>query len=194
MSNLRAGLLIFVYALLFAVGTPGLDHMRSKMSATEEQRLRNRAGDTVADLTQFAVRINKNIRAPIKRKLGGFQPVFRIRQAWNLYRDGPRNVYRLEIRVDGEPVYRSEHPELDWLEPQLRNRRLRPVVESTVKKFKSANWRGLSRLVVSRARAQWPEAQRVELIALKGKRPGKRLRPQHRIIASAPEWSVEKTK
>ena len=194
MSHLRAGLLLFVYAAVFIVGTPGLDHMGWRLSSKEEARLKNRYGDLLAGAAKKTMSFNKEIRGPIKRKVGGFQPVFRIRQAWNLYRDGPRKIYRLEVQVDGTPVYRTEDPELDWLAPQLRNRRLRPVVESTVKKFKSANWRGLSRFVVAQARAEWPDATEVALISFSGKRPGKVLKPRHRIVSSAPRWELEKRK
>jgi hypothetical protein len=175
MQNTRAAAVLAVMALLFLVGTPGLDHLGSRLSIKERARL------------------NKTIRAPVKKHLGGFQPLFRVRQSWNLYRDGPRKVYRLEIRVDGEPVYRSEDPVLTWLQPQLRNRRLRPVVESTTKKNKSGNWRGLSRYVVQQARAEWPEATKVELVALKRRRSATRLKSSHRITSTAPDWGLEKT-
>jgi len=194
MSHLRAALVLATMVVLFIVGTPGLDHLGGRLSAREKNRLQKRYGTAVASTAEVLMGFNKSVRDPAAKKLGKFQPVFRIRQSWNLYRDGPKNIFRLEIRVDGTPVYRSGDSDLDWLEPQLRNRRLRPVVESTTKKFKSANWRGLSRFVVQAARTQWPEATEVELVALRGKRPGKRMKPIHRIISTAPEWGLEKTR
>lgn len=194
MAHLRAALILCVMATLLLVGTPGLDHLGSRLSARKARLLEKRFGPMIASGAQTLVGINANVRTPITRKLGVFQPVFRVRQSWNLYRDGPHKVYRLEVRVDGAPVFRSGSAELGWLAPQLGNRRIRPVVESTTKKFRSANWRGLSRFIVAEARAEWPEATSVELVALRGRRPGKRLRPTHRIISSAPDWGLEKTK
>jgi len=193
MSHLRAILILLAYATLFIVGTPGLDHLGWRLKTHEEAMLRKQFGDSVADGAKALTAWNKEYRAPLTKRLGKFQPVFRVRQSWNLYRDGPYKIFRLEIRVDDTPVYRTEDSGLDWLAPQLRNRRLRPVVETTVKKKKSANWRGLSRFVVAEARTQWPEAQKVELISLRSKRPGNQSRVQHRIVATAPDWTPEKT-
>jgi hypothetical protein len=193
MKNTRAAAVLAVMALLFLVGTPGLDHLGSRLSIKERARLNKRFGPAIGSAAASVMGLNKTIRAPVKKHLGGFQPLFRVRQSWNLYRDGPRKVYRLEIRVDGEPVYRSEDPVLTWLQPQLRNRRLRPVVESTTKKNKSGNWRGLSRYVVQQARAEWPEATKVELVALKRRRSATRLKSSHRITSTAPDWGLEKT-
>jgi hypothetical protein len=194
MAHLRAALILCTIAILLVVGTPGLDHLGTRFSSRRARLLEKHFGPVIATGTQKLVGFNAKIRIPITRKVGVFQPVFRVRQSWNLYRDGPRRVYRLEVRVDGNPVFRSGSSELDWLAPQLGNRRMRPVVESTTKKFKSANWRGLSRFVIAQARAAWPEAKSVELVALSGRRPGKRLRPTHRISSSAPDWGLEKTK
>jgi hypothetical protein len=193
-KHLRAGLIFLVYAVLMVVGTPGLDHLGWRMSKKAEARMTKRLGPGITKVAKHLMDFNKDVRGPVAKKVGGFQPVFRIRQAWNLYRDGPHPIYRLEVRVDGEPVFRSKDPELDWLEAQLSNRRIRPVVESTVKKWKSANWRGLSRFVVAQARAEWPDAERVELVSLKSRRPGNRPRIQHRIVSTSPDWGLEKVR
>jgi hypothetical protein len=194
MAHLRAALILCTTAVLLIVGTPGLDHLGTRFSSKRARLLEKRYGPAIATATQKLVGFNAKIRRPITAEVGVFQPVFRVRQSWNLYRDGPHKIYRLEVRVDGNPVFRSGSAELDWLAPQLGNRRIRPVVESTTKKFKSANWRGLSRFVVAEARTAWPEATSVELVALRGRRPGKRLQPTHRIRSSAPDWALEKTK
>ena len=194
MSHLRAALVLAVMAVLFIVGTPGLDHLGGRLTPKEEARLQQKFGSTVGAMAESLMRFNQEVRIPLAKKLGGFQPIFRIRQAWNLYRDGPRLVYKLEVHVDGEVVFRSKDNTHDWLAPQLTNRRLRPVVESTTKKFKSANWRGLSRFVVAAAREEWPHAQKVELVAMRGKRPGAQLKESHRITAQAPQWTPEKTR
>ena len=194
MSHLRAALVLIVMAVLLIVGTPGLDHLGWRLTSKEKARLNKRFGPGVASAAEHMMAFNKATREPMAKKLGKFQPVFRIRQSWNLYRDGPHNIHRLEVRVDGKPVYRTKDPDLDWLAPQLSNRRMRPVVESTTKKFKSANWRGLSRYVVAQARKSWPEASRVELVALRGKRPGKNMRPTHKIVSTAPDWTLAKSR
>jgi hypothetical protein len=97
----------------------------------------------------------------------------------------------MEIHVDDQVVYRTMDPDANWLEPVLRNRRVRPMAESLVKKAKAANRIGLSRFIVERARADYPDAQRIEIRSLTGRRPGKRLRVHHSMVATAPDWDIE---
>ncbi|HNH45662.1 MAG TPA: hypothetical protein PKY30_01415, partial [Myxococcota bacterium] len=52
----------------------------------------------------------------------------------------------------------------------------------------SQNWRGLTRWVVTEARADFPETQRIDLIALHGPFPGDNLREHHRIVVESPKW------
>jgi hypothetical protein len=97
----------------------------------------------------------------------------------------------LEIRIDGVIVYRTLDPQLTWLEPILRNRRIRPVVESMTSKPKARNRTGLARLIVTQARNDFPKVRQVEIISLYGQRPGKKLRSHHRMVAGEPEWTLQ---
>jgi hypothetical protein len=193
-SHVKALFILLVYSTIFIVGTPGLDFLSPDPYPAERQaQFRQRYGRVLTAVGLGLVDLNRTVRRPLAKKIGDFQTVFRIRQSWHLYRDGPHAIRRLEIRVDGHSVYRTNHDRHNWLEPQLKSRRLRPRVEMTTKKFKSANWRGLSRYVVAQARIEWPDAKRVELVALSGPRPGTTLKTTHRITAEAPDWVPEKT-
>ena len=134
--------------------------------------------------------LNHTLRVPLADMFSPLQRPFRISQEWNLYRDGPNEVRRLEIWVDGSLVYRSIDPNATWLQPQLRNRRLRPVVETTVMSRNSLNWRGLGRYIVASARAAFPTATTVELRCLAGPFPGEDLTLHHSYLAAAPDWTV----
>ena len=65
------------------------------------------------------------------------------------------------------------------------------MAESLVKRAKAKNRIGLSRFIVERARADFPEAQRIEIRSLTGRRPGKSLRIHHSMVATAPDWNIE---
>ena len=132
---------------------------------------------------------NRGYRLPLVRMTEKVQKPFRVAQTWNLYRDGPGRVNRLEIHVDDVLVFRTGDESYDWLESQLRNRRIRPVVESTTRKTRSKNWKGLTRFLVEHVRNDFPEAQKLELTAYKGVYPKGKMRPHHRIVAEAPEWT-----
>lgn len=195
MSHVKALFILLVYSTIFIVGTPGLDFLSpDPYPAKRQAQFRQRYGRVLTALGLGLVDLNRTVRRPLAKKIGDFQTVFRIRQSWHLYRDGPHAIRRLEIRVDGHSVYRTNHDRQNWLEPQLKSRRLRPMVEMTTKKFNSANWRGLSRYIVAQARIEWPDAQQVELVALSGPRPGTNLKTTHRITAKAPDWVPEKTR
>ena len=137
----------------------------------------------------FAInRFDRQVREPIVDLFEPLQRPFRISQEWSLYRDGPSQYMLLEIYLDGDLRFRTADPRHAWLAPQLRNRHVRPVVESTAMKRGSPNWKGLARYVISVARAQGRVQQQVELRARAGPFPGRKLRTTHTILASAPDW------
>lgn len=126
------------------------------------------------------------------RRLEPFQRVTRISQNWSLYRDGPGKLRRMEIWIDDTLRYRSVDPEHAWLGPQLRCRRVRPVVESTTIQYESQNWRGLARFVIEAAQRDFPGVQKVELVATEGRFGATQLKPRFAILATAPEWNPER--
>lgn len=188
-DQLRAGLLVLVGMLIFVLGTPGIDFLDSSLQrADKREKLRERVGNFWATAGLGIYDAARTLRTPLLKWLGPLQRPFRVSQNWSLYRDGPGKLMRLEIRADDQIIYRSVDNDYRWKEEAFRNRRLRPVVESTVMQRDSQNWRGLTRWVVNAARVDFPEVQRVDLIALHGAFPGKKLSEHHRIVAEAPMW------
>ncbi len=139
----------------------------------------------------FVFWLNREVRMPLVAVIGPPQKLFRIRQAWHLYRDGPSVVRRLEVRVDGELRYRSEDPAYRWRTGILDNRRVRPVVSSTVQKAGAKNAAGLTRLITGLARADFPTATEVTIACTRSKFPGTSPKVAHGWVARAPAWTPE---
>lgn len=191
-AHLRAALLLALWVLLALLGTPGLDLLGSRTLRSDEEQaaLRARIGEPWATAGILVAGFNREVRIPLVDALAPLQRPFRVSQQWFLYRDGPSSVRRLEVHLDGELVYRSADPAYTWHSAVWRNRRVRPVVESTCTTTTSPNWRGLGRLVVERARAERPDLARVELVCTVAPFPGRDAKVHHRYAASAPAWEV----
>jgi len=192
MRTFRAIGILLAYLFLLVLGAPGLDFLPFGylQSTRAQERMEKRHGPTAAQLAKAAADINR-FRFKFEDTIGKVQPIFRVAQSWHLYRDGPADIHKLEIHVDGVPVYRTLDPKLDWMDPTMRNRRIRPVVESMVTKPKASNRWGLGRFIVERARADFPKIQQVDIISLSGKRPGDRLQQKHSLVAKAPDWQLK---
>ena len=192
MRVFRAIGVLLVHLILLGLATPGLDLLPRQYLRSEQaqQRMEAKYGATQTAIAVAAANLNRK-RFLIEDTAGSIQPVFRIAQSWHLYRDGPSAIRKLEIQVDGVPVYRTNDPTLDWLEPVLRNRRIRPVTETTVIRPKAGNRRGLGRLIVERAQDDFPKVRRIDIVSLHGKRPGETLTPRHRMVATAPDWVLK---
>ena len=192
MATFKPASLLFVYFLLALHGCPGLDYLGKGDFVSE--RSQNELREQMPEIgVQTAIAIgafNRRVRLPLVEKTDWIQKPFRVAQTWNLYRDGPGRVNRLEILVDGEVVHRTADGERDWLTPQLRSRRIRPMVESTARKKTSKNWRGLSRFISDRAREDFPGVQSVEIRATQKPFRGGQERVRHRILMSAPDWKA----
>jgi hypothetical protein len=189
---LRAGAVGLVAVAMGILATPGLDFIPSNALASERARdlVVERGGAAGLQMAQWIEGFNRRARMPLVHLLEPIQKPFRIAQTWNLYRDGPGRVRRMEIQVDGVPVFRTGDAALQWLGPQLASRKIRPVLETTTRSRRSRNWKGISRFVVERARADHPQAKKVELLFLVGDFPGVRMEESHRIVAQAPLWLV----
>jgi hypothetical protein len=189
---LRAGAVGLVVAAMGILATPGLDFIPAKALGSERARdlVEERGGATGLRVAHWVNGFNQRARMPLVHLLEPIQKPFRIAQTWNLYRDGPRRVRRMEIQVDGDPVYRTGDPALQWLGPQLASRKIRPVLETTTRARRSRNWKGISRFIVERARQDHPQAKKVELLFLVGDFPGVRMEESHRIVAQEPLWLV----
>ncbi|MCB9744334.1 MAG: hypothetical protein H6740_17180 [Alphaproteobacteria bacterium] len=178
----------------FILGTPGLDLLtaRDLNTAQQRQQARELAGPFGAAVAIAVADFNREVRLPVVARLEWTQRYARISQNWSLYRDGPSKVRRLEVYVDGELKHRSADPAYPWLNPQLRSRRIRPVVESTGMMYASKNWEGLTRVIVHFAQRDFPGCQEVRLVATEGPFPGRKLEPKYSITAKAPDWEADK--
>ena len=191
MKTPKAIILAAVHLILLVVAAPGISFLKPNLLRTDKAKAEFRE-DYGPGLEKVASAVADLRRAqrPAAKALGGFQPVFRIRQSWHLYRDGPSTIRRMEVRVDGVPVYRTLDPTLRWSERIFRNRRIRPMAETLVKKPRAKNRAGLGRYIVDRARADFPDAEIIEIRSLWAKR-GREAKTHHRMVASAPSWTLE---
>ena len=189
-EHLRA---VAVLALLFGVtclGTPGLDmlHRDYLRPGTAERAKTSRTA--VGKLEIAASDVNRWVREPFVRVLTPVQRPLRLAQAWHLYADGPNRVRHLEIRVDGELKFRTADPDHDWLHWILKSRKVRPVVDAHCN-GKSANSEGLASYVVRKAREDFGDIRRVDLVCTRrpwpGTAPPKTMRG---MSARAPDWEI----
>jgi hypothetical protein len=195
LRHLQALLVLLAFAAVLILGTPGLDHQDwrdldepDERAALREAAAGRPAGPALATLILATADLNRHLRQPLYDLLAPIQRPFRIRQSWHLYRDGPTRVRRLEISVDGRLVHRSSDPAFAWRDAQLRNRHLRPILENVARRVDSPNWRGALRWIVAEARADWPQAERIEVVATIARYPGTEARRSHGWIARAPDW------
>ena len=191
MNAVKAIAILTVHLVILVVGMPGVSFLKAGFlsDATQQERFQSRHGP-MATLFATGIADFNRARRPIAHAIGGFQPLFRVRQTWHLYRDGPTIIRRMEIRVDGVPIYRTNDPDLDWQTAVLRNRRIRPMAETLVKKRRAKNRVGLARFIVATARQDFPEAKRIEIVSVWGNRKNAG-KPHHRITSSAPDWTLE---
>jgi hypothetical protein len=192
MAHLRATLILATWGLLLLLGTPGLDFLDASSLRSPDAQVawRARVPEPWAGVGIALAQANRAWRLPAVAALTPLQRPFRVSQEWFLYRDGPSKVRRLEVRVDGDLLHRSADPAYPWLADVLRNRRIRPVVESTCGADAGPNWRGLARLVVARARLARPDAKSVELACTVAAFPGTDARIHRRYVATEPAWDA----
>lgn len=187
----RAILLAGVWALLWVLGTPGLDAIPEEALTRPADRaqLEARLPAALWPVADALVTFNGRVRKPLVDALVPLQQPFRIRQEWSLYLDGPRQCHRLEVDVDGALRYRTRDPAHAWRVDLFRAPPIRPIVDGTAGKATGGgNWRGLVRLVTEAALAEDPQVQRVELRGMWGAFPACVTRLHHAFVAAAPDW------
>ena len=162
------------------------------LDGRKRKTVEQRAGPA-APIVFFLLRANFAVRVPIAKHFIPIQSLFRISQNWGLYGGGPPVVYRLQIEVDGEPVYQTNHPTLQWNIGPLSHRKVRPMPDTMVTKPEAYNWDGFSRWVLKEAREDFPDATDVAIVALTSDRTeDAELSIRHGRVARAPEWSWER--
>lgn len=191
MKTVRAILIPLAALILFWLAMPGVSFVPYGHLASDKSRAAHytRWGEPWTSLNVAAGHLQR-IRMPIAKRIGGFQPIFRISQSWHLYRDGPSTIRRMEIWVDDELRYRTEDNQYDWRESTFRNRRIRPMAETMVSIPKARNRLGLGRAIVTAARDDFPNAQSVEIRSTWARR-GKPATVHHYMTAHAPDWNLE---
>ena len=199
LRHLKALLVLLAFSAVAILGTPGLDYQDWRDLDEPDERqaaraaLEGRSGGAALAVALLAVSdLNRQVRQPLYDLLAPVQRPFRIRQSWHLYRDGPNRVRRLEISVDGRLVHRSVDPAHPWRDAQLRNRHVRPVMQVLAERDDGPNWRGAVRWIVQEARADWPQARQVRIVATLARYPGTDPRPAHAYVARAPDWQPER--
>lgn len=92
-------------------------------------------------------------------------PPFAIGEGWALFADGPGEVRRLEVHVDGRVVSRTGDPAADWSAPAVRNRHVRPALTAWLTGERGPTARAAQAWVCERATRAFPAAERVDLVA-----------------------------
>lgn len=190
MTQLRAVLLAAVYIGLFILATPGLDSLGiERLTKAERQKL-IRAGTP-----QWAVELGVDIGTLRRRLLKPLTPLqrpLRIEQSWGLYGQGQSRVRRMEIYLEDGLVYRSGDSAHEWLEPVLRNRRLRPMVDTVSRKPSAKNRDALLGLIVERAVSEQPQLGVVEVRFTVARFPGTQVHTAHAFRMVSPDWTPER--
>lgn len=190
-EHLRAAAVLALLFALTCLGTPGFDLIpRGHLAPGTPERAK--ATERWPGRFEIAASdVNRVVREPVVRVLTPLQRPLRLAQAWHLYGDGPNRVRHMEIRVDGELVFRTRDPEHAWMRRVLVSRKVRPVVDAHCN-GKSANSAGLASYLVRRAREDFAGMERFELTCFRRPWPGTaEPKPMRAMSASAPGWEIE---
>lgn len=186
-----AAFLAAIYALMLLLAFPGLDALGNNLlqGPRAQRALAEDVPEALRPVALEVARLNVNYRVPVVRLFSPLERTLRIRQNWSVYRGGPQTLGRLEVRVDGDLVYRSADDDHRWRRAQLSNRHVRPAVEGYVDKGRqSKNWRGMARLLATWAQQDFPGVQWVEIRSLRGRFPGTKLKTRDMIVLRAPDF------
>jgi hypothetical protein len=184
LPHVRALAAAFGVFAFVCTGAPGFDLIENR---TEPHPL---TPPILRAPNQLAIEFERRVRDPIQELFIPIERFFRIAQSWHVYLDGPKHVARLEVWADGELLYRSLDEQHAWLEPILRNRRVRPMAKAVVTDEGGRNWREFSLFIVRRVRAEWPDTQKVVLDATWSPWPGDQPVVHHSYIVQAPDWAA----
>jgi hypothetical protein len=189
--HLRAALVALVALTLLCAGAPGLDFTPADIeSPASRDREVAESAPWLQPLYRAALVFEVDVRRPIVRQFQPIEKLFRIAQSWHLYRNGPGRVARLEIWADDVLLHRSLDDEHAWLEPILRNRRVRPVAEAVVSANGGRSEIQFTQFIVGRILADRPDTRVVEVRATWSPWPGDKPKVHHAYVAEAPDWKV----
>lgn len=107
----------------------------------------------------------QRLKLPVYTGLGFTTELFDTPQGYGVYAEGGSKQRRVEVWVDDALVYRNRDPEHTWRARYLGDARIRPLLVKTCKKADEArSWEGLARYLADRVRADFPDAQGIELV------------------------------
>lgn len=192
--SVTAAILLAVYVATGVAGLPGFDYDRNALTTKKgRERVEAVVGPGLLRVGVVLSDANRTFRVPVLELFRPLEVAFRIKQDWSLYTDGPGNVARLEIRVDGAPVYRSADPALTWRQPQLSYRRIRPMLAGLTRGGWEPQHQALAWTVVGWARDDWPDAAEVALVTLSGPFPGSELTERGRVTWTRDEALLQRS-
>lgn len=175
MENFRAVCLLLVYAALGVLATPGFDAPGAWTTEAGEVEVRATRAAPLADVIVAAASFNRAIRLPLVRALQPLEVPLALEQSWALFASGPARFETLSIRVDGDEVYRTQRPGR-WSAPELRERRVRPLVDNWVDGAASTTDGPLVWWLCGKVSAAFPDGETIEILGLWGPFPGDELK------------------
>jgi len=188
-QHIGAVMVFLMYGFMGIMGTPGMDYMNSGHYDEPEEKADLLEAHPLTGYPVIALyAVNREVRRPMMEYIKYLERPFRLAQDWNLYRDGPSRVRRLNIYVDGDLKHRSADNEHGWLDPQLRNRHIRPALENAARKSSIPNWPGIMRYLSDRAQEDFPGCTELRVESTWSRFPGTDPSFKHGYVASAPDW------
>jgi len=147
----------------------------------------------LSEVSIAAAWINNHGRDDFQRFVRRFERPLWLSQGWNLYAMKGEAWRRIDVRVDGEVVYRAPGHEYDWMKRTFRNRRIALGLDRAGKK-PSEYTDNLVRFIVRSARRDFVGARTVEVIWAWDRYPGRHPKPFLHYTAEAPTWKVQHTR
>lgn len=192
-AQVRAAVLLVLYGVFLVLATPGMDNLKKDALRTrgEQDALAEMYPPWIAALGIRVAEWNRTVRRPLASALSVVERPFLINQDWGVFDDGPPQVQRLRILIDGQIVYQTLSEEHTWLAPQLRNRHLRPLVDAFVSGGHGKDFPGLVGWLCDEALRTHPGMRRLEVLAMWGPWPGDELTVHRRAVCAAPSFEPQ---
>ena len=189
-AHLQAALALTAQLVWLLLATPGLDRFKADMLDNDRARgsLVERWGP-LGQLGNALLEFNREVRIPVTKLFDPLQRVFMTYQSFSLYLDGPKKPGRVEIRVDGALVYRTNDDEYRWRREQLVYRRMRPFQHDLM--LKRSYVRATTLYVARRAEEDFGPVSEVEVSVVRSDWGEPVYRTKRRWLLHPPAWKPE---